>query len=447
MVWSFEEAEAYLKDTAPQGKSVYGLGRTNHLLALLGRPQDGFPCVTIAGTNGKGSVLAFMESVLRAHGLKVACHVKPHLESVTERIRLNGSDSTPDEFAEALREVKQAIDAGWDREDKATYFELIFAAFLCAARSGGSDIALLEAGLGGRLDAVNAVDAPILVLTSVGLDHTELLGDSLESITKEKIAIARPGALLVCQVNSPEVIATVRAYAAEKDVRLVEATGDCELAQSDDGAFVYPPWAGGPLDRLTLGLGGPYQPVNAGLALLALQVLASDGLPGLLPNGLREEATRVGLREARLPGRWEKFRPEAFGPLWILDGAHNPSGLDRVLKEFGRIGAGKGTVVFGMKKDKKAAEVIPLLLKSAAVVVFVRVPEVECHAPEDLAAIAAGSLESGCGFSNIQIDWTDSISEGLEIAADSTSTDGTILVTGSLYLVGSVRTALRGKKL
>ena len=428
MIWTFEEAEAYLNDTAPPGKSTYGLGRINHILDLLGHPENEFPCITIAGTNGKGSTLAFLDSLLRAHDLKVGCHIKPHIKSVTERIRIDGIDSTPDEFASALWEVRVAVDNGWSRDDSPTYFELIFAAFLCAARSSEVDIALLEAGLGGRLDAVNSVDASLVILTSVDLDHTELLGDSLQSITKEKIAIVRENGILLCQENPPEVMETVGDFALSNNFRLIE-TGSG------------PGWQ----DNYELGIKGPCQPMNASLAVRALEMISECVLPDCFVNGVLESGIQKGLKGARLPGRWEVIQPDGEGPSWILDGAHNPSGLKSVLREFEGMVSGAGTIVFGMKKSKDVDKIIPGLIRASRRIIFVKVPYLESHDPENMAHLAREYLDNKDKFSQIQINWADSINEGLELASESTPCDSAILVTGSLYILGEAGEFIRGE--
>ncbi|MFH1676377.1 MAG: hypothetical protein ABIC40_05055, partial [bacterium] len=223
---TFEETCKFLSETAPSGKSVYGLGRIKHLLEILDHPEKSPVCVTIVGTNGKGSTIAFMDSILRAYGIKVACHIKPHLESVTERIRLDGLDSTEEQFAEAFSEVKNGVDSLWTREDRPTYFELIFSAFLCASKKSGARVALLEAGLGGRLDAVNGVDAPLVVLTSVDYDHTELLGNTLEKIANEKLAVVRPDATLVTGKQFPEVMKAIEKYSSINNIKLIRISDD-----------------------------------------------------------------------------------------------------------------------------------------------------------------------------------------------------------------------------
>jgi len=421
-MWTFSDAEAYLADTAPPGKSIYGLGRINHLLDLLDHPERGFPCVTVVGTNGKGSTLAFLDSIIREHGPRVACHIKPHLQSVTERIRLNGSDSTESEFAESLWMVKKSVDGGWNRDDRPTYFELIFAAFMVAAADHDSDIALLETGLGGRLDAVNSVDAPLVIMTSIGLDHTELLGNSLEEITTEKLAVVRPGSTLVLQQNPIPVLNLALAFSQDNNVTLVESTT-------------------GPGDR-KLGIGGPFQCMNAALAVTAFNTLASDICPSLFPGGVIDRMVNDGLCNARLPGRWETFHSTNKNQICILDGAHNPHALIPVLSEFRQRSGGKGTIVMGLKKGKDFSAIVPGLIAAAGTVIFTPLPYFESWEPDDLISIVLNTLDNSPDFSQIHFDKADSIVEGFNKAFALAPDDGVILVTGSLYLVGAARSFL-----
>ena len=428
-MWTFSDAEKYLADTAPRGKSVYGLGRIFHLLELLKNPEKWFETITVVGTNGKGSTIAFLDALFLAHGVSVVCHIKPHLESVTERIRINGRDSTEEEFAEALLEVKKAVDSGWSREDRPTYFELLFSAALVKARSEGVQIALLETGLGGRLDAVNAVDSEMVVLTSVAKDHTELLGDTLELITREKLAVVRPGTTLICRENPPEVMDTVRSYAEENDVNVINSKN------------------AGRLDDFKLGLAGSFQVSNATLALTSFEFYCTKLKPGILPDGLMEKGIRQGLADARIPGRWEIIFDPDGGLSCILDGAHNPDGLIRIFSEIRDFDAEYRTIVFGMKASKEVSEILPSMMESADRLIFVPVPDCEYHLPSELARLAQTIKNNAARFSQIQIDSVDSIVEGLDAATDGTPRGGIILVTGSLYLVGAVRGILRAENL
>ena len=424
---TFEETCKYLSETAPPGKSVYGLGRINHLLDILGHPEKSLICVTIVGTNGKGSTIAFMDSILRAHGIGVACHIKPHLESVTERIRLNGIDSTEEQFADAFSEVKNAVDLAWTREDHPTYFELIFAAFLCAAKKSGATVALLEAGLGGRLDAVNAVDAPIVVLTKVDYDHTELLGNTLTEIANEKLAVVRPKVTLVTGEQAPEVVKAIDNYSSINNVKLIR--------MPDDFGKYFIRWP--------LALKGPYQRENSELAIASVDALL--GLfPEISPGGPDQGKITEGLAAARLPGRWETIRIGGKGPVFILDGAHNPGALKLVTGEFKRLTGGSGTIIFGLKKTKDAKGIVKHLVDLAGRIIFTSVPDIECYDPCELKALADKYLPDGyTPLSQIRLDYVETISEAIAMAIAESDESDSILITGSLYLVGAARGELK----
>jgi len=448
-MWTFREAEDYLDKTAPPGTSVYGLGRVSHLIEILGRPGRGIPCITVVGTNGKGTVLAYLESLFREHGILTASHIKPHLESVTERIRIDGTDATEDEFAEYLFEVRDAVAHNWRREDSPTYFELIFAAFMCAAGKNNAQLCLLETGLGGRLDAVNAVDADMVVMTSIGLDHTELLGDTLQKITDEKVVIARPGSILVCQDNPAEVIDRVEKYTEKNEILLIQAGDENFLHCSQDGSWEYRSSFQGVIDKLEPSIRGPYMPSNAGLALLSFEAYVSHVKAGFPVRELSHERIRAGLASARIPGRWEVFSVPEYGATVTLDGAHNPSGLYEILRSFASETRAEGTIIFGMKKGKDVAPVLEWLCNSCGRIIFVPVPWVDSHDPDVLADKVNGiirsseSLDNIMKFSQIKVDTADSIDEGMKLALNNNGTDKNILVTGSLYLAGAARTFLR----
>ncbi len=424
MVFTFQDAENYLNDTAPPGKSVYGLGRINHLLDLLDHPENNFKLVTIVGTNGKGSTLAFMDSILGSHGLKVGCHIKPHLECVTERVRLDGIDISRDDFASTMDDVKTTVDNGWSREDSPTYFELIFSGALLAMKNARIDIALLETGLGGRLDAVNSVDADLVVMTTVDYDHTDLLGNTLTEISGEKIVVVRPGSTLVCQENPEEVLSVVSKYSSENAIDLVR----CQESI--------------PVTGHTLGLEGPWQVQNASLAVTSVNALAEKACLELFQPGILQNSIIKGLESARLPGRWERFDSGDGGRSWIIDGAHNQSGLDLVLGQYRNETNGLGTIIFGMKKSKDLDTVLPLLLESCMKIIFVRVPYLESFDPPEMVSRAQLMVDEAEKFSQIQLYCEDSIDKALVKGSNVNQNKLPVLVTGSLYLAGAARTLI-----
>ncbi len=336
----FDTLEAWLDwQSGLHPKAVQlGLERVREVWSRLGVPDLGVPVISIAGTNGKGSSLAFAEAILGAAGYHTACYSSPHLLRYNERIRLDGQPV--DDWA---------ICAAFDRIDRArgdlplTYFEFGTLAALCLFAEARPDAVILEVGLGGRLDAVNVIDADVALITSIGLDHQDWLGDDLESIGREKAGIlrcGRPGVFSGCRMPR-----SIRDQAARIGARLLVAGEDFVTTPGSSA------WAlsAGRLQRRALPLPtlrGAVQIENAAGVLVALDCL-SNRLP------IDQQAVRAGLLAAQLPGRFE-VRPGR--PTWVLDVAHNPQAaqvLAGLLDSFG--GAGRRIALCGTLDDKDAA--------------------------------------------------------------------------------------------
>ena len=297
--------------------SRLGLSRMVDLLERLGRPQDELRFVHVAGTNGKGSVCAYVASVLQAAGYKVGLFTSPFILCFEERIRVNGENITGEELARAVAAVRPAaaaVEAACG--DHPTEFELMAAVAFEHFRAVGCDIVVLEVGLGGRLDATNVIEAPeASVICRIGLDHTDLLGDTLGAIAGEKAGIVKAGAPVVSWPQESEAMAVIEAVAAERG---------CELFVPDFADLSVEPLAGAALRRFSWkGRGfetrllGSYQPFNAALALTAVDVLRGRGW------AISDEAAFAGIASARWPGRFEVVDT---APLTIVDGGHNPQG-------------------------------------------------------------------------------------------------------------------------
>ncbi|HEX9744863.1 MAG TPA: cyanophycin synthetase [bacterium] len=444
-MWTFEEVQKYLADTAPPGKSVYGLERINHLLEITGHPEKGMACITVVGTNGKGSTLAFLDSILLEHGMKTVCHIKPHVESVTERMRINGRDSTEDEFASAMWEVKQAVDEKWIRDDKPTYFELIFAGTLIFGRMNEAEIAILETGLGGRLDAVNAVDAMMVLLTSVSYDHTEYLGETLTEITGEKVVVARRGTTLVAQENPEEVTEVVRHYCEENGVRYVRKRE--YLSAAEDNKYESVRWnlqlsPDSPVIELKPQLKANYQLENADLAISGFYEFANSEEGERLDISPDIEKVKAGIEKAHIPGRWEIFNIEG-GVHVLVDGGHNTEALNLVLGEYRNYCFRKKTIIFGAKKTKDLHEVLPKIVEVGRHIIFCPVPDIEYHEPSELVVQAEKYVDRENKSIHIELYKVDSIEEGLEKAIEVT--EGPVMVTGSIYLAGAAMRHIRKK--
>ncbi len=326
-----------------------GLDRVARVLGRTGWRRPGIPVLTVGGTNGKGSTVAMLDAVLRAAGHRVGTFTSPHLLDYRERIRIDGAMVCAASLVAAFERIADALGA-----DTLTYFEFNTLAALLVFETAGLDAIVLEVGLGGRLDAVNVVDADVAVVVSVGLDHMEFLGPDAESIGREKAGIFRPGRPAV--FGSPVPPGSLRAAAASIGSRLLVRGSDFDgIARCRDGwdfvvdgttRFGALPWPALP---------GSVQVANAATALVALEQLR-----GRLPCERR--AVEQGLREVSLPGRFQRVRDAQRGCEWVLDVAHNPAAASVLVTNLRESGApGRTLAVCGMLGDKDVPGVVAQL--------------------------------------------------------------------------------------
>ncbi|OYV41763.1 MAG: bifunctional folylpolyglutamate synthase/dihydrofolate synthase [Rhodospirillales bacterium 20-64-7] len=385
------------------------LERLERLLAALGNPQDRLPPVIhVAGTNGKGSVCAFIRSIAEAAGLAVHVYTSPHLVRFNERIRLAGELVSDAALAAALEEI-EGVNAG----NEITVFEAITAAaFLLFARHP-ADLCVVEVGLGGRFDATNLVSPVACAITAISLDHQEFLGTELETIAGEKAGIIKPGIPVVVGAQPPSVRARIAAEAAALNARLLLAGRDWQVA---------PLPAGMRFDGIDLprpGLLGAHQVENAGIAIAALRAA------GISPNAATLAA---GLTQVEWPARLQRLRGAVAAMLppgsecW-LDGAHNPGGAEILAAQLAAWD-GPTTLVVGMKQSKDVAEVLRILLPHAAQVFAVAEPGQHLALPVEAIIAAAGG---------VAIPGPD-IAGALRQIRQPTR----VLICGSLYLAGEV---------
>ena len=402
-----------------------GLERIRAVLEALGRPQDRLRFVHVAGTNGKGSTCAMVESALRTAGApsgpRTGLFTSPHLAEPTERIRIDGRPIAADQFAEVFDRVHFAVEellAAGAIDLHTTYFETVTAMAWLAFAEEGADMVVLEVGLGGRLDATNVVSPELCVITPVDFDHEAYLGKSLESIAGEKAGILKPGVPAVFARQRPEAARVLDQRAAELSIP-VARTADwsvCDLDLDARGSRFR--LTGGRDLRLACPLAGEHQVENTVTAAVALACL-----------GVADSAIEAGIARARWPGRLERVceRPEI-----ILDGAHNPAGARALAAYIDRFyGHRRVRLIYGAMRDKAIDEISGIL--------FPRAHQVIVTAPLQARALAPEALRDIGGHPDLRTAPT--LRDALALVEDAAPED-VVFVTGSLFLVAEARAIL-----
>lgn len=416
-----QEAVAYI-DTFQWQAHAPGLERIRTLLHALGDPQKELKFVHVAGTNGKGSVCAYLASVLRCAGYRVGLCTSPFLEDFRERIQVDGKLIPPETLGELTELARPAAEA---MEDHPTEFELITAVAMLYFRRCRCDIVVLEVGLGGALDASNVIDVPeAAVITAMGMDHAAILGPTLADIAAAKAGIIKPGGAVVSFGGCPEADAVIRERCREQGAQLTEVdfsrlrvvgTGldgtDLEFA---------------PYGALHVPLVGLYQAKNAAVAVTTVEVLEKRGWE------ISRRALEQGLASVCWPGRLEVVR--RAGPVILRDGAHNAHGMAATVESLRALFPGKKlTILMGVMADKDVEDMLKLLAPIAGQVFTVRPDSPRAMPAEELAALVNryGVPAVPCA----------GVAAGLQAAAEAAGADGAVCALGSLYLVGEVRRA------
>ena len=421
---TYQEALEYLTSLGRFGIKL-GLERTEALLHALGDPQDLFQGVLVAGTNGKGSVCAMLASVLQSAGYRVGLMPKPHLISYTERIQVDQRPIAETDFAALLTELQPIINKVASELGPPTEFEILTSAALYYFARAGIDLLVCEVGLGGRLDSTNVLDLGVNVITNIALDHTQHLGSTLEAIAAEKAGILKPDSIAITGAQPP-ALAVIEARAREQQIPLLRLGQEIEVSAIDKdwaGVQATITTPGGTYRELRIPLLGLHQADNAALAVAAIDALRSRGWD------ISDGALRDGLARTRWPGRLEVIDKN---PIVLVDGAHNPAGLERSLAAVQKLAKGRPLViVFGAMSDKDLPSMLALLRSVAAPVIFSRIDWHRASPPAVLAELFGGESETA-----------QSSAEALGRARERAGRDGIVLVCGSLYLVGEVKQAL-----
>jgi dihydrofolate synthase/folylpolyglutamate synthase len=391
--WRLEDAEAHLLSLELFGMR-FGLERMRRLLTVLGAPQERFDAIHVVGTNGKSSTVRMCAALLEAHGVRAGAFLSPHLASFAERIRIGDADLDDDVFAAAVQRATAAaakVDRTLEPGDRVTQFELVTATAFAELARQGVEVAVVEAGLGGRHDATNVLGATVVVLTNVGLEHTRWLGPTVRDIAGEKLAVVRPGATLILGPVDAEVR---------------------ELAQATGARIVEP-------EPVRTALPG-YQAQNFAVAVAAARAYLGQ----LDPVVVAEVAGRV-----QVPGRMQVVADE---PLTIYDGAHNPSGVEALAAALpAAIGDRRLIAVVSILDDKDAAGMLRALLGNTAGAVFTSSRNPRALSPATLASLAE---QLGGPPSEIVRDPRRAVARARELAGAG----GAVLATGSIYLVADL---------
>jgi len=425
--------ELYTRPGAPRRK--FSLAEIGVLLRHLNDPHYRFQSILIAGTNGKGSTAATLASVLAEAGLRTGLYTSPHLERVNERVRVNGAEITDSDFARhffAVRDVSEGLAGSGKLAQMPSFFEVLTAIGFLHFAEKGIDVAVLEVGMGGRLDATNIVDPIISIVTDISLDHMEWLGSTIAAIAGEKAGILRPRGVMVTLPQHPEANQVLGEVAAQLEVRGVSATPYMPaIGTGADAAYAIEVMA--TEIEVSSPLAGAHQHRNVALAIAAAVELAQNhGFP-ITPATVAE-----GVHATKWPGRLEQLR--SGGLTWILDVAHNPAGAwalraglrDRFDGEF----AGKPkTLIFSCLRDKPLLEMAQILFPVFDRVVFAPISSLRAASMTDLLAAAEATGTSAQA--------TESIDVALELAAEM---GGVVVISGSVYMVGEARHALREKR-
>ena len=427
---TYPQAVAALTERGRFGISM-GLARIERLMAEAGHPQRGLRGALVGGTNGKGSVVAMAQSVLTAAGLRTGTMPKPHLVGYRERIAIDGSSISAADFAAAVGRVLPAVDRVAADIGPPTEFEALTAAAIAELARRDVDLAIVEVGMGGRLDATNVLDLGVAAITNVQLDHEAHLGNTLTAIGGEKAAIIKPGNVAVTGASG-RGLRPILDRCGNLAVPLKRAGAGqayrAHLVESGWDGIAIDAWTPGRrLTDLRVGLLGAHQAVNAAVALALLDAL--DERFGLT---IPESALRRGLAEVRWPGRLELLDGSSLGlGRVLLDGAHNPAGAAALARALSDLGLRSPTIVFGAMRGKDVRGVLAALAPLGPRFVFTRVGDPGALAPADLAA----------AWAPIGGDSAIAPDPGAALAM----ADGDpVVVAGSLYLVGAVRGMIVG---
>ena len=405
-------------------KKAYNLDKIKLLLSILDNPQDNYFSVTVSGTKGKGSTVSLLASILKNSSLKTATFTSPHLVSIRERITINGKIISRSAFSKTISRIKKVIE--FHKIKGLTYFEVLTAAAFLYFKEKKVDIAILEVGLGGRLDATNVANSKIAVITPISYDHTNILGNSLTSIAKEKAGIIKNRSYVVSSPQEKDVIEVIKNKVREKSAKLKlidKDIRDTKIVISKSGTSFTVTKRHHKAITLNTSLIGRHQAINSLTALEVISILKEE-----FGFKVSDSDISKGLRKAFIPGRFEIV---SKNPYIILDGAHNGESALALSDTFKRLFKDKRvSLVLGVSSDKDILAIGKKFTSLAESIIFTQAESTRSLGAYNLAE----ALSKFYSNSFVITDPRDA----LEFAKDITPLNGIILVTGSLFLVGDI---------
>ena len=419
---NYKEARVYLDEVSKYG-SVLGLDNMRELLERLGNPQDDLKFIHISGTNGKGSALSYMSTILSGAGLRTGRYISPTLYAYRERIQVDGEMIDRESLAALVTIVKEAVDA-MEAENKGnpTVFEVETALSFLYFKEKKCDIVVLETGLGGTLDATNVVNTTVIeMISSIGMDHMEFLGGTLQEIAENKAGIIKPHTWVVSAEQDPKAAAVIQRVCREKDCRLavVDPAAFREVQYGyERQTFTYKNW-----ENVEITLAGTYQVTNAALALEAVEALRKLGYH------LSEEQVRKGMKEAFWRGRFSVIHKT---PVVVIDGAHNPAAAKVLKDSLETYFKGRDLhFIFGVFADKDYESVIRMTAPLAKHIITIQTPG-------NPRALPAEKLRDAVRSVNPSVEAAGSIREAVEKSMENVQKDDVIVAFGSLSFLGEL---------
>jgi dihydrofolate synthase/folylpolyglutamate synthase len=413
----------------------FKIARFDRLLAKMGRPERQMKCVHIAGTKGKGSTAAMVSCMLRKCGYRVGLYTSPHLISVRERMTIDGEQIGEREFTKAMNKVLEAAKKMPARDQELTYFEIVTATAFTWFADNEVELAVIETGLGGRLDSTNVIRPEACAITSISYDHGSILGETLKLIAEEKAGIIKEGIPIISAPQKPEVMTVLREAAERLSAPLCQPGKDNEFSYRFESSRPV-----GPHTRLSLTtsrsrfehlhvpLPGEHQAINCSVALSVMDALKTRGLE------IDDQKAIEGLADVKLAGRMEIIREE---PRVLIDGAHNASSVEALMRAIGQtVRYDSMVVIFACQRDKDIAGMLHHVQLGADKIIFTSARTGRSADPHELLTM----FQEKCSK---MAQVADTLEEAMEIATSAVTREDLICITGSFYIVGEAARKLR----